>query len=30
MTSKLFKKGFEEFKKLLKLVAFYKVNGYDF
>lgn len=30
MTSKLFKKGFEEFRKLLKLVAFYKVNGYDF
>lgn len=30
MTFKLFKKGFEEFRKLLKLVAFYKVNGYDF
>ena len=30
MNGKLFKKGFEEFKKLLKLVAFYKVNGYDF
>ena len=30
MNAKLFKKGFEEFKKLLKLVAFYKVNGYDF
>ena len=30
MNSKLFKKGFDEFKRLLKLVAFYKVNGYDF
>lgn len=30
MNGKLFKKGFEEFKWLLKLVAFYKVNGYDF
>ena len=30
MNSKLFKKGFDEFKRLLNLVAFYKVNGYDF
>ena len=31
MTSQLFKKGFEEFKKLLKLVAFYCCdgNGYE-
>ena len=28
MTSKLFNLGFDEFKRLLKLVAFYKANGY--
>ena len=26
---KMFKKGFEEFKHLLKLVAFYVLNGYE-
>jgi hypothetical protein len=28
MTGKLFNLGFDEFKRLLKLVAFYKANGY--
>ena len=26
---KMFKKGFEEFKHLLKLVSFYVLNGYE-
>lgn len=30
MTKEMFKKGMDEFSKLIKLVAFYKVNGYDF
>lgn len=29
MTKELFKKGFEEFRKLLKTVAFYCCNGYE-
>lgn len=29
ITKKEFIRGFAEFKKLLKMVAYYKVNGYE-